>query len=274
MALGHRLVVAATSALILVILALTLIASLEIRAPLKKIKQIAIAQEAKLGQWENELKAKGLVNGTGFDRADVISGTMTVSPGMPTTLYISVTGRPTTTSATDGQGMIGETPTPAPQPTYTSVDEGMIGTEPTRQPQPSPPPPPAPAPNPQVPILALSYAGSGGPKHCRGDLLQKLTIPQPASDWKNGTCIDLPRMARCGVFYAGKEAGCEAQLFNSPACYKTNETFVNTVIFMPEERTVGAYWRSMWIRCGVEAPEAKLLDPSILNGLLKKPGNG
>lgn len=81
-------------------------------------------------------------------------------------------------------------------------------------------------------------------------------------------------MARCGVFFAGKDDHCEAQLFNAAQCLNTTQTYVNTVVFMPEERTVGAYWRSMWVRCGVEAPDAKLLDPSLLSGLLKKPGNG
>jgi hypothetical protein len=31
----------------------------------------------------------------------------------------------------------------------------------------------------------------------------------------------------------------------------------------------------MWVRCGVDVPEAKMLDPSILGGALKKkPGGG
>lgn len=47
---------------------------------------------------------------------------------------------------------------------------------------------------------------------------------------------------------------------------------MNTVVFMPEERAVGALWRSMFVRCGVEAKEVGMLDPAILGGLLKKPG--
>jgi hypothetical protein len=54
-------------------------------------------------------------------------------------------------------------------------------------------------------------------------------------------------------------------------------TYVNTVVFMPEERPVGALWNSMWVKCGVETPEASLIDPAILGGLIKpgkKPGGG
>jgi hypothetical protein len=79
-------------------------------------------------------------------------------------------------------------------------------------------------------------------------------------------------MARCGVFFAGKEAGCQADLFSSERCVNTTRTYVDTVVFMPEERSVGAYWRSMWVRCGVEAPEARLLDPAVLGELVKSPG--
>jgi len=62
-----------------------------------------------------------------------------------------------------------------------------------------------------------------------------------------------------------------------PDCYNTTRTYVNTVVFMPEERPVGALWSSMWVKCGVEVPEAKMLDPSVLGDKLKtkpKPGGG
>ncbi|KAF9697584.1 hypothetical protein EKO04_004421 [Ascochyta lentis] len=116
-----------------------------------------------------------------------------------------------------------------------------------------------------TPILALSYAGSGGPKHCRGGLLQKMAFERPAAQW-NGTCIDLPSEARCGVFYAEKGDKCEAQLFNEADCHNTSMSYVNTVVFMPEERPVGGIWRSMWVRCGVDVPEVAMLDPGILGG--------
>jgi hypothetical protein len=76
------------------------------------------------------------------------------------------------------------------------------------------------------------------------------------------------------VFYASKGDNCEAQLFNMAGCMNTTQSFVNTVVFMPEERPVGAYWNSMWVKCGVDAPEAGLIDPSMLGGLLVKPGGG
>lgn len=62
-----------------------------------------------------------------------------------------------------------------------------------------------------------------------------------------------------------------------PDCLNTTKTYVNTVVFMPEERPVGALWRSMYVKCGVEVPEAKMLDPGILGDKLKtkpKPGGG
>ena len=57
-------------------------------------------------------------------------------------------------------------------------------------------------------------------------------------------------------------------------CFNTTSTYVNTVVFMPEERTVGAKWMSMYVKCGVDAPEVGPLDPALLSGLLKKPGGG
>ncbi|KZM27453.1 hypothetical protein ST47_g1410 [Ascochyta rabiei] len=151
-------------------------------------------------------------------------------------------------------------------PAMPQTDEGMIGDQET--PAPSPPPPP-----PALQILALSYSGSGGPKHCRGSLLQKTAFERPAAQWKDGSCINLPGDARCGVFYAEKGDNCEAQLFNEADCSNTSMSYVNTVVFMPEERPVGALWRSMWVKCGVDVPEAVMLDPAILGGALgKKPG--
>ena len=101
-------------------------------------------------------------------------------------------------------------------------------------------------------------------------MIQKLSIPHPATRWKNGTCVTLPAQANCGVFYAGKDDNCEAQLFNMNACYNTTKTYVNTVVFMPEERVVGAMWRSMFIKCAVDAPEPAMLDPGLLGDFLVK----
>ncbi|CAI6331837.1 unnamed protein product [Periconia digitata] len=271
MAIPRRYLIIGSSVTLILVIAISLGVSLEAGAPPRKMVQISIAQAAKLGEAGVEAqKAGGKINGTDFDRADVLNGTSTVGlQEHGSTLYISqFTAVPTASN----EGLIGATPTPHPSQ---SGDDGYIG--PKESSIPTPVPAPAPPPVPQVPILALSYAGSGGPKHCRGSLLQKLEVPQPASDWKNGTCVDLPGEAQCGVFFGGKDAGCEAQLFNAPACLNNTRTYVNTVVFMPEERPIGAKWRSMFVKCGVDAPEAGLIDPSVLGGLIKtkpKPGGG
>lgn len=48
-----------------------------------------------------------------------------------------------------------------------------------------------------------------------------------------------------------------------PDCLNTTRTYVNTVVFMPEERPVRALW-SILVQCGVEVPDASLIDPGIL----------
>ncbi|KAF2117092.1 hypothetical protein BDV96DRAFT_644525 [Lophiotrema nucula] len=228
--------------------------------------QIVKAQAAKFEQSHRGAEgAGGKINGTDFHRGDIIDGSSTLSNGPAQTIALTAEPKPTNPT-TMPEGFIGAIPTSSP----TTNDEGYIGPMETPQSSAIPVPPTGP----QFPIFALSYDGSGGPKHCRGELVQKLNLPPPASAWKNGTCIDLPKMARCGVFFAGKDDHCEAQLFNMESCLNTTQSFVNTVVFMPEERTVGAYWRSMYVKCGVEAPVAGLLDPSVLGDLLVKPGGG
>ncbi|RMZ68758.1 sulfate permease ii [Pyrenophora seminiperda CCB06] len=218
---------------------------------------------ARLPENDDLIKHKGLLNGTDFDRADMLNGTKVI-PGV--TLATSST-------MDSAEGMIGSTPEPKSSAGW--ADEGILGPKPT--PKPSVKPIPRPRPNPQIPIVALTYAGAGGPKHCRGELLAKTFFPRPIEKWKNGTCINLPSEARCGVFFSSKGDNCEAALFNTADCYNTTQSYVNTVVFMPEERAVGALWSSMWVRCAVEVPEAKMLDPAILGGALKpkpKPGGG
>jgi hypothetical protein len=270
MGFPRKTAIVASAITLLLILAISLAASLQVRAPSRKLIQITIAQAAKLNQSDyDSSKQKGKINDTHFDRADILSGssTIAVSPTefyLPTT-YLSLGGGAIPTTSVADEGMIGLTPTS--QPTSTTLTTSIIPSQPTAPKSP---------PTPQSPILALSYTGSGGPKHCRGTLVQRLNIPHPAASWKNGTCIDLPAMARCGVFFAGKDDHCEAQLFNEPKCFNNSMTFVNTVVFMPEERPVGAWWRSMWVRCGVEVPEAKVLDPGLFGGIVKpgKKGGG
>ncbi|KAJ4349500.1 uncharacterized protein N0V89_008116 [Didymosphaeria variabile] len=272
MAIPRRIIVVASSITLIVIITISLITSLEIRAQQvpRRLVQLSNAQLAKDGKLGAQAQAQAqqagaAINGSAFDRGDILSGTSTVAADKTATWV--VTGRPTIISS--DEGMIGATA--IAQPT-SSVDEGFIGeTTGSSKPTPTARPPPS---QPQVPIVAMSYAGDGGPKHCRGELLQRLNLPRPASSWLNGTCVDLPAHARCGVFYSAKGDNCEAQLFTMEACYNTTETYVNTVVFMPEERPVGAMWKSMFIRCGLTVPEPALIDPSILGGALKKPGGG
>lgn len=45
--------------------------------------------------------------------------------------------------------------------------------------------------------------------------------------------------------------------------------FVNLVVFVPEERTVGGVWRSMAVQCGVEEPSEESLGQVPFAGLLE-----
>lgn len=270
MAIPRRYAIIASSIILIFVIAISLGTSLEIRTAPQRMIQFPKAQLAKDGQLEAQAQRAGAkINGSAIDRADILNGSSTVSGDTTATWYVPATDL---ASMASDEGMIGATPTAQPSPT--SVDEGFIGMGRTSlipKPTARPPPPPVP----QVPIVANSYAGDGGPKHCRGALLQSFELPRPATQWKNGTCVDLPAHARCGIFYSAKGDNCEAQLFTSEACYNTTETYMNTVVFMPEERPVGGNWKSMYIRCGLDVPEPALIDPSILGGALKKkPGGG
>jgi hypothetical protein len=260
MAGTRRIILVASSASLLLLVAISLATAIEIRAPAQKIFQHSVAQAAKLGGTDQVVGAKAKLNGTDFDRGDIWHGTSLI-PG-------SVLGTPTSTpiavTATE-EGMVGATPTPRASASWSA--EGVIG--PIATPSPAPIAPPKPPQGNQVPIVAMSYAGSGGPKHCRGNMIQKMAFERPVDQWKNGTCINLPSQARCGIFYSAKGDNCEAQLFNVADCYNSPRTYVNTAVFMPEERPVGALWTSMRIRCGIDVPDAKLIDPSVLGGLLK-----
>lgn len=268
MSLPRRIVIIASSIFLLFIVVISLTTALEARAPARTLTQISLAHAQKLEQIGTDVvNEKAKINGSAFDRASIVPPPTVYLTPDPTSA--STTSVRTTTSVDEENGMIGESPTL--NLSATSVGDGHIAPDVTLMPEESPGPVPHPPPAPQLPIIALSYTGSSGPKHCRGNLIQKLAFTSPASDYKHGTCVDLPDMARCGVFFAGKEAGCEADLFNMAGCLNSTSTYVNTVVFMPEERAVGAYWRSMRVRCGVEAPEASLLDSNLLSGLLSKP---
>lgn len=218
---------------------MSLATAIEVRMPKLRFTQVTVSQTLRAGKPNDFSSAKALLNGTDIDRGDVWRGTTLVSGITPTS----------TTQIGGHQGPIGFSQTHA-SPAPSTI-------------RPS---------NAQVPILALTYAGSGGPKHCRGELIQKTHLLPPLEQWINGSCINLQKEARCGVFFADKGDNCEAQLFNAAHCYNTTRTYVNTVVFMPEERAVGALWGSMFVQCGVKVPEAKMLDPGILGDALRKPG--
>ncbi|KAK4039547.1 hypothetical protein C8A01DRAFT_36501 [Parachaetomium inaequale] len=124
---------------------------------------------------------------------------------------------------------------------------------------------------PTLPISATLFSGVPGPSNCRGSVIFRLTPAQPAPDAAGATreeCYNLPRAAGCGMFLASKEAGCEARLFSERGC----RMYLNTAVFIPEERAVGGQWRSVGVRCGVPAPDPESLGAPPLAGLMRRPG--
>ncbi|KAK3906081.1 hypothetical protein C8A05DRAFT_41076 [Staphylotrichum tortipilum] len=123
---------------------------------------------------------------------------------------------------------------------------------------------------PSLPISATIFSGVPGPSACRGTVIFQLNPPQPAAGAgpTGEDCYDLPRAAGCGNFLASKEAGCEARLFAERGC----RMYVNTAVFIPEERAVGGVWRSVGVRCGVPAPDPESLGPPPLAGLMRNAG--
>ncbi|KAK5651374.1 hypothetical protein OQA88_12531 [Cercophora sp. LCS_1] len=115
---------------------------------------------------------------------------------------------------------------------------------------------------PDLPITATVFTGVPGPSHCRGGVMLRVSIPHDATRPK---CIGMPKPAGCAVFSANKKDGCQARLFAEPGC----RMFVNTAVFLPEERAVGGLWRSMEVRCGVPEPDPESLGEPPLAGLLE-----
>ncbi len=123
---------------------------------------------------------------------------------------------------------------------------------------------------PSLPISATVFSGVPGPSSCRGSVIFRLDPPQPVAGAgpTNEDCYNLPQVAGCGNFLASKEAGCEARLFAESNC----RMYVNTAVFIPEERAVGGAWRSVGVRCGVPAPDPDSLGPPPLAGLMRNAG--
>ncbi|KAK4237328.1 hypothetical protein C8A03DRAFT_16114 [Achaetomium macrosporum] len=121
-----------------------------------------------------------------------------------------------------------------------------------------------------IPITATIFSGVPGPSTCRGSVILKLTLPSPTpgAGPTQEQCYNLAQVAGCGNFVASKEAGCEARLFSEPGC----RMYLNTAVFIPEERAVGGMWRSVSLRCGIPAPDPESLGPPPLAGLVRRPG--
>ncbi|KAI0442755.1 hypothetical protein F4803DRAFT_517832 [Xylaria telfairii] len=118
-----------------------------------------------------------------------------------------------------------------------------------------------------VPISAVLFDGSPGPKDCRGTAILTMQLTKPGAQHSLPTCYNVPdkTVAQCGVFLANKDDGCQARIFSEPDC----RTFANLAVFIPESRAFGGYIRSMEVTCGVvsEAPA-----PLNLPGLELPPG--
>jgi hypothetical protein len=117
-----------------------------------------------------------------------------------------------------------------------------------------------------LPITVTIFSGSPGPKTCRSSALASLTLPRPEGlSLRTGAqCYNLPSPAGCGIFVANKDDGCEARLFAEPFCV----SYVNTAVFVPENRAVGGLWRSFSVECGIPAPDPDALGAPPLQGMM------
>ncbi|KAH6678729.1 hypothetical protein B0J14DRAFT_330818 [Halenospora varia] len=98
-----------------------------------------------------------------------------------------------------------------------------------------------------IPITAQFFAGAPGPKQCRGSSLGTINLPKPATQFLEPKCYNMPEPSSCAVFLAGKDDGCEAQLFDQPNC----SGFLNLAVFLQELRPMGGRFQSISLRCGV-----------------------
>ena len=119
-----------------------------------------------------------------------------------------------------------------------------------------------------LPIVATIFGGVPGPKKCRGSPMAAINLPPPQGLGltTQAHCYNLPGVAGCGNFVANKADGCEARLFAEPAC----RSYVNTVVFIPEDRAVGGSWRSISVQCGVPAPDPDSLGAPPLADMIMK----
>lgn len=114
-------------------------------------------------------------------------------------------------------------------------------------------------PEPPIPIKAVFYSGSEGPKTCRGHVLAVINLPKPAGLGVTGEaqCYNFPgeQYSGCANFMANKVDGCVAKVFGDTNC----RTYLNTAAFMAEDRAVGGHWRSVEVQCGIPEPDPATL---------------
>ncbi|KAK2611859.1 hypothetical protein N8I77_005180 [Diaporthe amygdali] len=114
-------------------------------------------------------------------------------------------------------------------------------------------------PEPPIPIKAVFYSGSEGPKACRGHVLAVINLPKPAGMGVPGPaqCYNFPgeQFSGCANFWANKADGCAAKVFGETNC----RTYLNTAAFMVENRAVGGHWRSVEVQCGIPEPDPATL---------------
>ncbi|KAK4456496.1 hypothetical protein QBC42DRAFT_281126 [Cladorrhinum samala] len=128
----------------------------------------------------------------------------------------------------------------------------------------------------ELPTTATIFSGVPGPSRCRGTVVLRLSVPPPLRD-ENGQvqkgerrCYNHLQPVGCGNFVASKEAGCEARLFAEPNC----QMYLNTAVFVPEDRAVGGRWRSIEVQCGIPAPDPDTLGQPPLQGLIRNKKTG
>ncbi len=116
-----------------------------------------------------------------------------------------------------------------------------------------------------LPISATIFSGVPGPKRCRGGPMIKMEMPPSNGVQTIEQCYNLPTAAGCGNFVADKGDGCEARLFAEPGC----KVYMNTAVFLPEDRAVGGQWRSLAVQCGKPPPDPATLGAPPLQDMIK-----
>ncbi|KAI1848881.1 hypothetical protein JX266_005309 [Neoarthrinium moseri] len=127
---------------------------------------------------------------------------------------------------------------------------------------------------PILPITALLYSSSPGPKECRGTPVFSLNLPKGpgVATPKGPTCYNVTAasQAECGTFMANMEDGCQARVFGELGC----QSFTNLAVFMEELRPVGGIIRSIEVTCGIQSTQPAPLNLNLPAAKKKKPAGG